>query len=46
MTTARAVQVVMFSATFSAKQYDLYDETFRPLVEAVLQGYNGKLLLM
>lgn len=26
----------------SSKQLDLYDETFRPIVEAVLEGYNGK----
>ncbi|KAL5471016.1 hypothetical protein EMCRGX_G029088 [Ephydatia muelleri] len=26
---------------WNSKQRDLYDETFRPLVEAVLQGYNG-----
>jgi kinesin family protein 3/17 len=25
----------------SAGQKDLYDETFRPLVDSVLQGYNG-----
>lgn len=25
----------------SSSQKDLYDETFRPLVESVLQGYNG-----
>ena len=28
---------------FSSKQFDLYDETFRPIVEAVLEGYNGTL---
>ena len=26
---------------YSAKQLDLYDETARPIVDAVLQGYNG-----
>lgn len=26
----------------SSKQLDLYDETFRPIVEAVLEGYNGR----
>lgn len=25
----------------SSKQRDLYDETFRPLVESVLAGFNG-----
>lgn len=25
----------------SSKQIDLYDETFRPIVDAVLEGYNG-----
>ncbi len=25
----------------SSIQSDLYEETFRPIVEAVLQGYNG-----
>ena len=29
----------------SSKQLDLYDETFRPIVEAVLEGYNGILRL-
>jgi len=27
----------------SSKQKDLYDETFRPIVESVLEGYNGSL---
>ena len=27
---------------FSSKQVDLYDETFRPIVDAVLEGYNGR----
>ena len=26
---------------FSSKQIDLYDETFRDLVESVLNGFNG-----
>lgn len=26
---------------WNSKQLDLYDETFRPIVEAVLEGYNG-----
>lgn len=26
---------------FSSLQRDLYDETFRPLVESVLAGFNG-----
>ena len=26
---------------FSSKQRDLYDETFRDLVESVLDGFNG-----
>ncbi|XP_072182221.1 kinesin-II 95 kDa subunit-like [Diadema setosum] len=26
---------------WNSKQRDLYDETFRPLVESVLQGFNG-----
>nr|XP_033819713.1 kinesin-like protein KIF3B isoform X3 [Geotrypetes seraphini] len=26
---------------WNAKQFELYDETFRPLVESVLQGFNG-----
>ena len=25
----------------SSKQRDLYDESFSPIVEAVLEGYNG-----
>ena len=28
-------------ALFSSKQRDLYDETFRDLVESVLDGFNG-----
>ena len=27
----------------SSKQLDLYDETFRQLVDSVLEGYNGEL---
>ena len=26
---------------FSSNQKDLYDESFKPLVDSVLQGYNG-----
>lgn len=26
---------------FSSKQIDLYDETFRELVDSVLNGFNG-----
>ncbi|XP_036101023.1 kinesin-like protein KIF3B isoform X2 [Molossus molossus] len=26
---------------WNAKQFELYDETFRPLVDSVLQGFNG-----
>ena len=26
---------------FSSRQRDLYDETFRDLVQSVLEGYNG-----
>uniref|UniRef100_A0A8C5VB30 Kinesin-like protein n=1 Tax=Microcebus murinus TaxID=30608 RepID=A0A8C5VB30_MICMU len=26
---------------WTAKQFELYDETFRPLVDSVLQGFNG-----
>ncbi|KAM3839277.1 kinesin-like protein KIF3B isoform 1-T2 [Vipera latastei] len=26
---------------WSSKQFELYDETFRPLVDSVLQGFNG-----
>ena len=26
---------------FSSKQLDLYDETFRDLVESVIEGFNG-----
>ncbi|XP_065192323.1 kinesin-like protein KIF3B isoform X1 [Sycon ciliatum] len=29
---------------WDSKQQDLYDETFSPLVESVLQGYNGTIL--
>ena len=25
----------------SSKQVNLYDRTFRPIVDAVLEGYNG-----
>lgn len=25
----------------SSQQRDLYDETFRPIVDSVLEGYNG-----
>ena len=27
--------------TFSSKQIDLYEETFRDLVDSVLDGFNG-----
>ena len=30
----------------SSKQIDLYDETFRPIVDAVLEGYNGEEYLL
>ncbi len=26
---------------FSSKQRELYEETFRPLVQSVLEGFNG-----
>eukprot|EP00118_Oscarella_pearsei_P008576 m.45101 g.45101 ORF g.45101 m.45101 type:complete len:96 (+) comp33564_c0_seq7:215-502(+) len=26
---------------WNSKQMDLYNETFRPIVESVLEGYNG-----
>lgn len=44
---ARAADELNREFTFDAvydwnsKQSDLYDETFRPIVEAVLEGYNG-----
>ena len=31
----------MHYSGFRSSQKDLYDETFRPLVNSVLQGYNG-----
>ena len=31
---------------FSSKQMDLYDETFRSTVDAVLEGYNGKKIIV
>lgn len=36
--------LLLYYANFSpnsSKQLDLYDETFRPTVDAVLEGYNG-----
>jgi len=27
---------------WNSKQIDLYDETFRQLVDSVLEGYNGR----
>ena len=30
-----------FFSSCSSKQIDLYDETFRQLVDSVLEGYNG-----
>lgn len=30
-----------FLNNFSSKQIDLYEETFRPLVQSVLDGFNG-----
>ena len=29
-------------SSYRSKQRDLYDQTFKPIVEAVLQGYNGE----
>lgn len=26
---------------YSSRQRDLYDETFKPIVDSVLEGYNG-----
>lgn len=34
-------QLFLFFFTSSSKQRDLYDETFRDLVDNVLQGFNG-----
>ena len=31
-----------FHSVCRSKQRELYDETFQPIVEAVLQGYNGE----
>lgn len=31
----------MFAYYFSSKQIDLYEETFRDLVDSVLDGFNG-----
>ena len=31
-----------FLCCFSSKQRDIYDETFSPLVDSVLNGYNGE----
>ena len=31
-----------FKLIHSSKQLDLYDETFRQLVDSVLEGYNGE----
>lgn len=33
-------RIIMF-CLLSSKQRDLYDETFRDLVQAVLDGFNG-----
>jgi len=32
---------ILYFVYFSSKQRDLYDETFRDLVQAVLEGFNG-----
>lgn len=34
------------SYLFSSKQIDLYDETFRQLVDSVLEGYNGMVFIL
>jgi len=34
------------SYLFSSKQIELYDETFRQLVDSVLEGYNGMVFIL
>ena len=34
------------SYLFSSKQIELYDETFRQLVDSVLGGYNGMVFIL
>lgn len=34
------------SSLFSSKQIELYDETFRQLVDSVLEGYNGMVFIL
>lgn len=34
------------SSLFSSKQIELYDETFRQLVDSVLEGYNGMVFFL
>ena len=31
------------TSRYSSKQCDIYDETVRMIIDAVLQGYNGKI---
>ena len=38
--SGRLLRVLSFPF-LSSRQVDLYDETFRPIVDAVLEGYNG-----
>ena len=35
----------MFCYIYSSRQKDLYDETFKPIVDSVLEGYNGTITL-
>ncbi|XP_020846389.1 kinesin-like protein KIF3B [Phascolarctos cinereus] len=42
-TTHEMPKTFTFDAVYdwNSKQFELYDETFRPLVDSVLQGFNG-----
>ena len=41
ISTVPALQSILYDLMFSSKQIDLYEETFRDLVDSVLDGFNG-----
>ena len=36
-----SISVLSFNKLFSSKQKDVYEQTARPLVDSVLEGFNG-----
>ena len=39
--SVKLLNILNLFVSHSSKQRDLYDETFKPIVDSVLEGYNG-----